>query len=125
MTSSKRLWFAAERGEDQHGDRMFKDVDQAVSNQAALNHDGSGHEVTGATVECQKQLVDDDFESNVAKKGSKVVLIQIRLNKIAIPEMIETKADSVAYKDIGTEKGMEYMRNIPKENRGKVHSRLL
>ena len=60
---------AAEHGKDQHGDRTFKDVDQAVSNQAALNHDGSGHEVIGATVEIQKQLVDDDFESNMAKKG--------------------------------------------------------
>lgn len=70
MTNSERLWFAAKRGGDQHGDRMLKDIDQAVSNQAALNHDGSCHEVAGATVECQKQLV-DDFESNMAKKGKR------------------------------------------------------
>lgn len=57
-------------GGDQHGDRMLKDIDQAVSNQAALNHDRSCHEVAGATVECQKQLV-DDFESNMAKKGKR------------------------------------------------------
>ena len=70
MTNSERLWFAAKRGGDQHGDRMLKDIDQAVSNQAALNHDGSCHEVVRATVECQKHLA-DDFQSNMVKKGKR------------------------------------------------------
>ena len=57
---------AAEHGQDQHGDRMIKNLDQAVSNQATLKHDGSGLERIGATLESQKQLV-DVFESNMTK----------------------------------------------------------
>ena len=60
---------AAEHGQDQHRDRTIKNVDQAVSNQAILKHDGSGLERIGATLESQKQLVDDVFESNMAKKS--------------------------------------------------------
>lgn len=57
---------AAEHGQDQHGDRMIKNLDQAVPNQATLQHDGSGLERIGATLESQKQLV-DVFESNMTK----------------------------------------------------------